>query len=60
MEDESTKITEERVKALKELTEYQLKRKVENLGLSVIAFIYSIFFIGYLIYLALQYIMKGV
>jgi hypothetical protein len=61
MEEESMKITEERVKALKELTDEQLKDKLDNLGLNVIAFIYSILFIGYIIYLALQQIIrKGV
>jgi hypothetical protein len=58
MEEESMKITEERVKALKELTEQQLKEKVENLGLSVVASIYTVLFIGYIIYLALQHIIR--
>ena len=61
MEEESMKITEERVQALKELTEKQLEGKVINLGLSVVIFIYYILAVGYIIYLALQRIfMKGV
>lgn len=54
------KITEERVRILKELIDKQLEYKVKSLGLSVVLFIYYILFIVYIIYLALQHIMKGV